>query len=951
MGIFDSGKKNIIKIAEEDLNDAKLSSLGFADSETSKRAFVDILAARLAMKLFFSQKINATNLYSIYTIHSVLKDMDIADIYFKNIKLDVRMVFNSDEIFIPKSHFKNDILPDLYAIFVLKEDLSSAEFLGFIEPSNIDKTKHNKDFYFVEKASLIPPKDSKKFLEKYQGTVLTAASEDEIIRSEELFLQCKEDTISESDRRFLYKNLASTIALREKFVEFENFELISYRAAQEENLLQDNVLDIVGAQKLYSDDVEAVEDDFDANLEIEEGIQDEDLAELDEESSCADFQLSKGMLAGAGAVIAGGAVAVGAAAMAQGVTSGVAASVASSTIEVAGAVGSAAVDTVGNIINSVTDSTVSDLDEKVLDNVAESSDNNLSDELSDIELEEDLDLPEEVTLEEITSEEDSFEEVSASEDTVLEVEDLEAIDEIEMPEIKVESEAEEEVAEEIKIQDEESTDEPDITAGAEPVDAIVEDEISPMDSAELPELGELKPLDDVQVDLIKEDLVDVDLVVDDSDKDDLVDLDDFDFNIFNDDAEVSDTKVFSGVVSDSQENLVSFDALMGADVEETPKDENIKIAGEELSEIGDDDDVYKSVADNDIKDITSEVDEFLKDIEISDEQRNLLAEELNIDDILEEEPLYIRAHDISADIQQAPTAASSTETAFSSEEQFASFDENAIMPINGETSAIGEQDLLKTLFKKENISEDSELKNIPFKNSSLTSQQKKKIIIAASVAGVMLVAIAASQIGKNNDVNLANKNVMAPISADAGSQSNIVGGQDGMTSDSSPLPAGSQGMPMNGDQNVPMGVSGQPGDMPQSAQSQPNRDMGQAVSEAFMSEPVNASVSKIAWEVPEDLAYNDSFRKYLQTAGKNLKLTLQSDLLLASEMAYSNKFIVDLKIGSDGSIQAPSVVVSSGSKQIDGIVLQSVKETFKYLKVPSSELGGQSINATLIITF
>lgn len=935
MGIFDSGKKNIIKIAEEDLNDAKLSSLGFADKEIGKRAFVDILAARLAMKLFFSQKINATNLYSIYTIHSVLKDMDIADIYFKNIKLDVRMVFNSDEIFIPKSHFKNDILPDLYAIFVLKEDLSSAEFLGFIEPSNIDKTKHNKDFYFVEQQALIPPKDSKKFLEKYQGTTLTVASEDEVTRCEELFLQCKENTISESDRRFLYKNLASTIALREKFVEFENFELISFRAAQEEDLLQDNVLDIVGAQKLYSDDLETDEADFDASLEIEESIQDEDLAELDEESSCADFQLSKGMLAGAGAVIAGGAVAVGAAAMAQGVTNGVAASVASSTIEAVGAVGSAAVDTVGNIINSVADSTVANLDEKVLDNVAESSDSNLLDELSDIELEEDLELPEEVTLEEITPEEDP----------VLEIADLETIDEIELPEIEVESET----SEELDIQNEEPIEEPTVISDTESVEAIIEDVISPIDSAELPELSELKPLDEDKVDLIKDEMTKENSVTSDSSKNegDLVDLDDFDFNIFNDDAETSVAKDSSEIISNSQENLVSFDALMGTSVEETPKKESIKISGEELSEI-DDDDVYKSVADNDIKDIASEVDEFLKDIEISDENRSILAEELDIDDILEETPHYIKAHDIPEKSVQAVTE-NPTEQSLSSEEQFASFDDNSVLPVSVDTSATGEQDLLKTLFKKENISEDSELKNIPFKNSSLTSQQKKKVIIAASVAGVMLVAIAASQIGKNNDVNLANKNVMAPISADAGSQSNIVGGQDGMASDSDAQPGGSQGMPMNGGPSASMG--GQPGGMPQYAQSQPNRDMGQAVSEAFMSEPVNANVSKIAWEVPEDLAYNDSFRKYLQTAGKNLKLTLQSDLLLASEMAYSNKFIVDLKIGSDGSVQAPSVVVSSGSKQIDGIVLQSVKETFKYLKVPSSELGGQSINATLIITF
>lgn len=132
---------------------------------------------------------------------------------------------------------------------------------------------------------------------------------------------------------------------------------------------------------------------------------------------------------------------------------------------------------------------------------------------------------------------------------------------------------------------------------------------------------------------------------------------------------------------------------------------------------------------------------------------------------------------------------------------------------------------------------------------------------------------------------------------------------------------------------------------------QMNTDMGKAVSDAFLSEPVNATISKVAWEVPEDLAYNDSFRKYLQIAGKNLKLNLQNDLLLTNEMAYSSKIIVDLVIDRNGGLQSSKITVSSGSAQIDKIVLQSVKETLKYLKFPSSELSGPTANATLIINF
>ena len=88
MGLFgNNNKKNIVKIAEDDLNDAKLSSIDFATEDVRKRAFINILGARLAMKSLFSKKIEATNLYSLYTIHNVLEKIDIADIYYKNVNV------------------------------------------------------------------------------------------------------------------------------------------------------------------------------------------------------------------------------------------------------------------------------------------------------------------------------------------------------------------------------------------------------------------------------------------------------------------------------------------------------------------------------------------------------------------------------------------------------------------------------------------------------------------------------------------------------------------------------------------------------------------------------------------------------------------------------------------------------------------------------------------------
>ena len=61
-----------------------------------------------------------------------------------------------------------------------------------------------------------------------------------------------------------------------------------------------------------------------------------------------------------------------------------------------------------------------------------------------------------------------------------------------------------------------------------------------------------------------------------------------------------------------------------------------------------------------------------------------------------------------------------------------------------------------------------------------------------------------------------------------------------------------------------------------------------------------------------------------------------------SEMPYSNKMIVDIVIKKDGSADNITTAVSSGSKQIDSVVLQTVKAALKYVKAPTAEFKNDS---------
>lgn len=110
-------------------------------------------------------------------------------------------------------------------------------------------------------------------------------------------------------------------------------------------------------------------------------------------------------------------------------------------------------------------------------------------------------------------------------------------------------------------------------------------------------------------------------------------------------------------------------------------------------------------------------------------------------------------------------------------------------------------------------------------------------------------------------------------------------------------------------------------------------------------------IKKLYWEVPQELTYNDAVVKYLKITGRAMKFAIQSDLLNASELPYSSKMIVDVQINKSGELTGTNVTVSSGSKQIDAIVLQSVKAALKYVKAPTSEFTKDSYNFSLIINF
>lgn len=119
---------------------------------------------------------------------------------------------------------------------------------------------------------------------------------------------------------------------------------------------------------------------------------------------------------------------------------------------------------------------------------------------------------------------------------------------------------------------------------------------------------------------------------------------------------------------------------------------------------------------------------------------------------------------------------------------------------------------------------------------------------------------------------------------------------------------------------------------------------------ATTGEPVVATINKVSWEVPENLANKANYKRFLQLAGKNIKLNLQNDLLLSSDFAKNNVIKLSIRIASNGEIVGMTILQSSGSEPIDAIIKKSVMETLTFMKPPSHGLIARPVDATLIIS-
>lgn len=1123
----------LIYVEENDKSEARVLAQNFAKNDVKSRAYVNALGAELGMKYLSLENINNQRLYNMHSVRKVLEEFDISDIMLANIHIDVRVVFDENYIFVPKSHFEYDILPDIYFVMQLAEDHSHATFLGFFEPKLINKNNQNDKYYFIEKEKLTAPSNLKAYIENFKGNTTQSLSDTENEKAEMLMVAMADQNISREETKDLLKMLQRSADLRDEFIEFENFELLSYKAEHSPDVVvpvqnsTDEVLDttledLTGGDELTKDllmgenssDISLDEDNFEDLLGGFEDENSDQNATVDEVSADTTKNSSDGlsvlsdvagMAAGAATIAGAGAAVAAAGSMAMGAVEGAAASVAGDVISSAA---TGAVDVLAEAAKNVANNLVENSESKVqgfenleisepeiseqnlsADDLMISEDNGVSDvaethsemanmedltaqasvgnfdevSLDDLMITEDEDHSSELSSIETLQEENARQKGLISDEALLE-NSLDFSNVTPVPQVEDETKLHEgletvdlegfdAIAPEVKLEEAPSADESNVLdisdVNAEPnnlgdnisetvefgtidtVDNTCENAVNNQKSeptANFDEFGTLEPLSDdnlfleepsqsetakketpaspdevdlsdfQSLDMESFDHISLDSVKDtsipdapqetDLAKDLLGGLDlgldsipDLDTSNLGLDENLTETNAETEKTETNNENSEAeapagepemLDISELDTVETTPSEEADQTQPteentvEELSEADIVDSPENSSADLDL--VSQAVDmDVAKDTLLEESGLENLEDMTNIENTVEipevtvetqnEEPVQDMENlsETSDEVPTEPTVATEipTEmTEISETTPQAVVEEEpteSTSPLEGSLDELESLDAdnpdLSMLFNEadENavaneVAENQEESFVPtLPHLPERSSANKGKIIGAAVLVALLVSGTFFGLSMKNKNDATQNEIAQPLPENnETSQTPETAGQVDNT---------------NIMANAPDIV-----DMPKNQAEPANVKKEQPKSVKPATKPVNPdgsimSVKKLAWELPDYLSYSNEMKKYLQTAGKSIKLSLTSDLLLAKEYAYSNQVKVMLKLANDGTIKESKIAKSSGSKEIDDIVLRTVKETLNVVKPPQGEVPTPTFNLGLIITF
>ncbi len=109
----------------------------------------------------------------------------------------------------------------------------------------------------------------------------------------------------------------------------------------------------------------------------------------------------------------------------------------------------------------------------------------------------------------------------------------------------------------------------------------------------------------------------------------------------------------------------------------------------------------------------------------------------------------------------------------------------------------------------------------------------------------------------------------------------------------------------------------------------PEGNINKAIVNSFTQNRSGVSLRELNWFCTTELFSDKAFKNYLQNLDNTLKQNLRNNFMNATETPQNDSVEAKFAVDNNGNLKKVIISKSSGSEEIDNIVLQSINETFE----------------------
>lgn len=241
MTIFDS---TAYEVSKETFEYAQKVAVRAKDETSRKRIYEALICLYTLAEYFTSEGYTIDLENNLFGITPLNEELECNDLRGNGRCIDVRTVVNGKYVLIPKAYYKYNVLPDLFAVAKYNSDSKTVNILGCIEPLQVEKQRQNEKYYIMDTSQLTQPFQIEDRIKLVKNTKISDQNHD-LYAS--YFIDYCDGVLSEENKKKLFNHLFECKGCRERFADYFNCELITKHSSEYPQILQDQMLNIVGA--------------------------------------------------------------------------------------------------------------------------------------------------------------------------------------------------------------------------------------------------------------------------------------------------------------------------------------------------------------------------------------------------------------------------------------------------------------------------------------------------------------------------------------------------------------------------------------------------------------------------------------------------------------------------------------------------------------------------------